>query len=872
MPTHRQTDSGSDIASSRVPADAFAGSDSSTFTRLFPLDDSSVGNAATSGDVAGLQLAHFVLEERIGRGGMGAVFRAIDQQLDRVVALKVLAPEHSRDPAAVQRFHNEARAAARLDHENIARAYFFGEDQGLQFIAFEFVRGTNIRDFILQKGMLAPTEVVNYAMQITQALRHTHAAGVVHRDIKPSNIIITPSGRAKLVDLGLARQENGTTASQDLTVAGTTLGTFDYIAPEQARDPRNVDVRADIYSLGCTLYHMLTGEPPFPNGSMIQKVVNHHRGAAPDPAALNAAVPPQLSRIVQRMMASNPDERYSTPDHLVNELALVAHALGLRPEHPDGLVWTTPLFSRPSMIWLFWRQNRAWLLTMAALLVIVVGINKIPGDQLVRVDAAMGPEASSPSRTVPDDNVDEPRLIPPYPVGPLLVSGPTPESPAVTDSRVNPGAAETDSPDLPLPVEMALSPNATSSAVGADIERSDPVDQEGIPSDPSATATANLGPFVLLEGDTERPYSSLEAACLDASNDARIELRFDGEWPVPQGPIMIADKRVVISGQPGSRPRLVFAAPVQVGLSAPTQMIRVREGSLQLNDVDIVMHVENIPSDDDWAMIVLDLADRIRMRGVSIRVINPDAIPVSVIELAEPTDADLERMNLAMGIRRIVGIEFEDCLVTGRCDLLRQNTIDPPMVSLRNVAAALRGTLLRIPGGLERTADIDQLSRIELRHVSAILEEGLLRVDMPFAGDLVPMDVVCEQSLMVIHPEEPLIEMSGHQSVDFLRSSLQFQDTFSYFDMRDPAWVLSADGGVFPEEINYRQFGSQDDSVLVNGLLPRSIDWDSDEFTEFGPEEFILRTASTEPSGPNDAFIGVRWPERLPGMTPDPED
>jgi serine/threonine-protein kinase len=231
--------------------------------RLFPPRDTP---PARMPSVAGIRLGHFEIEERIARGGMGTVFRARDLRLDRLVALKVLSQEQLRDPAAVQRFQNEARAAAKLDHENIARVYFIGEDRGVHFIAFEYVRGTTVREAIAAKGQLTQDEAVNYTLQAAEALRHTDMAGVVHRDIKPSNLIVTPSGRVKLVDLGLARQTDPGQEA-DLTVTGTTLGTFDYISPEQARDPRNVDVRSDIYSLGCTLFHMLTGRPPYAQGT-----------------------------------------------------------------------------------------------------------------------------------------------------------------------------------------------------------------------------------------------------------------------------------------------------------------------------------------------------------------------------------------------------------------------------------------------------------------------------------------------------------------------------------------------------------------------------------------------------------------------------
>src|SRR5262245_141644 len=245
-------------------------------------------------ELAGEMLGHFRLDDYVAVGGMGAVFRATDLRLDRSVALKILPPDQAKDPEIVQRFQDEARAAARLDHENIARAYYVGEDRGLHFIAFEFVEGVNIREVIGQCGPLPPHEVVNYALQIAGALVHAASRGVVHRDIKPSNIIITMSGRAKLVDMGLARNferrhDGGPTQSN------ITLGTFDYIAPEQARDPRSADARSDIYSLGCTLFHMLTGRPPYPEGTLLQKLLKHQEESPPDARKFNPQVPPQLA-------------------------------------------------------------------------------------------------------------------------------------------------------------------------------------------------------------------------------------------------------------------------------------------------------------------------------------------------------------------------------------------------------------------------------------------------------------------------------------------------------------------------------------------------------------------------------------------------
>src|SRR5207244_1594113 len=153
----------------------------------------------------GRRLAHFELLEPIGVGGMAAVIRSRDTQLERTVALKILPPETASDPDNIRRFHQEARAAARLDHENIARVFFCGEDQGLHFIAFEFVEGENLRMLLERRGPIPVPEAVRYMLQIAAGLEHAASRGVVHRDIKPSNIIISSTGRAKLVDMGLAR-------------------------------------------------------------------------------------------------------------------------------------------------------------------------------------------------------------------------------------------------------------------------------------------------------------------------------------------------------------------------------------------------------------------------------------------------------------------------------------------------------------------------------------------------------------------------------------------------------------------------------------------------------------------------------------------
>ena len=288
-----------------------------------------LSSATATPGVAGRRLGHFELIEAIGSGGMAAVLKARDLELGRIVALKILPPESTRDAENVTRFKSEARAAAKLDHENVARVYFCGEDQGLHFIAFEFVEGETLRARIDKRGTLPGGECVKFMIQIAAGLNHAAERGVVHRDIKPSNIIITPDGRAKIVDMGLARHLDANSVNGGVTQSGVTLGTFDYISPEQALDPRRADVRSDIYSLGCTFYHALTGRPPVPEGTAAKKLRAHQQIPPLDPRVLNPAVPDELAAVVGRMMVKNPDHRYQTPAELIAQLKGVAAKLHL---------------------------------------------------------------------------------------------------------------------------------------------------------------------------------------------------------------------------------------------------------------------------------------------------------------------------------------------------------------------------------------------------------------------------------------------------------------------------------------------------------------------------------------------------------------
>jgi eukaryotic-like serine/threonine-protein kinase len=277
----------------------------------------------------GDRLEHFELIEYVGGGGMGRVYRALDTRLARTVALKILPPDQATDAESVWRFRNEAQAAARLDHENIARVHYVGEDRGIHFIAFEFVEGDNVRRLVERKGPLPLEEAVSYTLQTADALAHADARRIVHRDIKPSNILIALGGRVKLIDMGLARLRHMEPASEETASNVVTLGTFDYIAPEQARDPQSADLRSDIYSLGCTFYFMLTGRPPYSARTASQKLQKHCGDPPPDVRRTRADLPKEVNSILQKMMAKNPDNRYQDAEELTSDLQFLAWLRGL---------------------------------------------------------------------------------------------------------------------------------------------------------------------------------------------------------------------------------------------------------------------------------------------------------------------------------------------------------------------------------------------------------------------------------------------------------------------------------------------------------------------------------------------------------------
>ncbi len=271
------------------------------------------------------QLLHYRIKHRIGEGGMGTVYLAVDTQQDRRVALKVLPRHLAADKEFMRRFYAESHAMIRLSHENIVQGLATGKDHGRHFIVMEYCEGETLDRRLEREGVLSVAEAVRIATQVTRGLEHAHQAGFVHRDIKPGNIMIVKDGTAKILDLGLSKRM-GPTLSPALTQSDMAIGTPDYIAPEQARSEPDIDGRADIYSLGATLFHVLTGRTPFPGDSVVDVVGKHLDDPVPDPRTLRLDIPEGIAYILRRMMAKRREDRYPDCGALLKDLAWVLKA------------------------------------------------------------------------------------------------------------------------------------------------------------------------------------------------------------------------------------------------------------------------------------------------------------------------------------------------------------------------------------------------------------------------------------------------------------------------------------------------------------------------------------------------------------------
>lgn len=812
----------------------------------------------------GQRLGHFELQECIGGGGMGVVFRGLDTTLGRTVAVKVVSND-TTDEETLRRFRNEAQSAARLDHPNIARVYYVGEDRGWNYIVFEYIDGVNVRDLIEKRGPLPLDEAISYTLQVAEALGHAAQREVVHRDIKPSNILVMADGRAKLVDMGLARLHQVESNANDLTATGVTLGTFDYISPEQARDPRTADVRSDLYSLGCTLYFMLTGLPPFPEGTVLQKLLNHSSEPPRDPRDIRGDLSEEIAAVVLRLMAKQPAQRFQTPQELLGALVAVAEHHGIGLGGYATSVWVPAQHTWVDRI----ERHLPWVVPTLLLLVAIYAVEVWEGpDPVIRLqmtpdvraahaaDAApvvlvppTSGESSSPASQEPGilEETDAATAVPPK------------SSAAVPLIDAHPSSSAHTARTVPL-VSQPTGAKKGTNGPGAEHSGETPLYSPEKPPAPRAIqSTPSLSHNAVLivrpdavPDESSNIVDSLETAFRRAalsSTYSVIELHFDQSEERPrtlQAP-STGTELTVRAGE-GYRPLITFR-PNGYGLGAENRMLNLIGGSVAWEGIHFRLEVPNEMS-DGWSLFHLNQVDSLRMSNCTLTVSNPFLSRAAFFSIQGPRETGIESSAASGKAVKTPKMVLENCLARGQASLVRSLEGLPFWLTWRQGFLATTDYLIEA-GGLSPLA-VDDVMRVTMSNVTAAVNRGMVRLELREAGPALPELALDCNNCVFVHPREvPLVEYRG--AIDSKRAVELFEidGRDNFYDFTEIRWRIHG-----PEGVRDFSWEEQDESWYREKRAERGLRWRNPLPTDRDvslrtPRDYLLDSNESQVAGFN---------------------
>jgi serine/threonine protein kinase len=546
------------------------------------------GSGSGDGSKRVVRVGKYEVVKHIANGGMGVIYRARDVETGQEVALKILKPETAANRAMLVRFQREFRSAKKLEHENIVQVYDFGEVGGAWYFAMEFVDGIDLHDYTKRKGTLDPEESRQIVLQAARALQHAYEHGIVHRDIKPSNFLLTRKpGRlvVKLTDFGLAREM--TADEFRVTRAGTTVGTVDYMSPEQARDSSAADIRSDLYSLGSTWYHLLTGHSPFPEGGLGERLIKIMTEPPTDAREINPRISDDTWAILERLLAKDPDDRYQTPQELIEALVGLEGNATARPR-PAAHGKKKPRKSRPddtradapATVVEKKRSNLPYILGTVAALIVVGGII-----------AAL----ALPKHSTPADNDHASRPPPVVQPGPGE-GGPDPDKrqldvgkrPGDTDkTQKKPVKEEVEVKQPRWPALYKPSAKIDVKALRQEVEK--------------PWADRSLGTreaFIARVSRSGAPYHSLNEAVAAAPEGRAIIVEIHDNGPLFESTLAVEGRALTIRAGKGYRPLLIWDVPATLeqrrrekpeDRTKELVFLDVRKGSLHLEGLEMAL-------------------------------------------------------------------------------------------------------------------------------------------------------------------------------------------------------------------------------------------------------------------------------------------
>ena len=735
-------------------------------------------------ELIGTMLGHYLLEELIGGGGMGIVFRSIDTRLNRIVAIKVLTYRDGKVEEIVRRFQQEAQSAAQLAHENIAQVYDVGEDNGWNYIAFEYIDGQNIRDLVVREGPLPVATAISYAMQAAEALNHACEREVVHRDVKPSNLIVTHDGQVKLVDMGLARLHQVESSDEDLTESGMTLGTFDYISPEQGQDPRSADIRSDLYSLGCTLYYMLTGKAPFPHGTALQKLLHHASDMPPDPRVHRDNLPNELVAVLNKLMAKKPSRRYQHPIALIAALQSIADREGMALHSSLSHAPDRTLVTAQSVV----LQQVPWLVPLAILLTVVFAIGGFPWTA--------------------KSNDSIPKFIPPAENGESLATlepGFDPTGGISADSGTNATNSDGNSDESPGDTENGRDDTNTTDtekpAIASDLGTRTSTDSRGtpahsaiapvpIPLDIRVSARDEITRLIVIDETTSLspPRDTHVTRSLDAAlrlsaqlpNLREIELRTHA--PILVQPVTLIHKDLTIRAAEDYSP-IIRIQPTST--TEVTNVFSLIGGAVRLQGLFLIVDARG-RSDQLASLFQLDEAAQLSLRQCWIRVETDyrnsrEETSFAVFDITAPE-------NVLPGMDE-PSLQLADCVIHGNATVVRSTEATPFAFDWANGFLATSGRLLSV-GGTLSPLDTDRQITVQLDHVTAVIDKGLIRLEATLeAAGLIAIDAECTNCIFIGSPRHPLVEqVAFNVAVDRLEDSFHFQGRRNFYEDISVFW------------------------------------------------------------------------------------
>jgi len=748
----------------------------------------------------GEQLDHFLLEEYVGGGGMGAVFRATDTLLGRAVAVKVLSRQHAIDEETTRRFRNEAQSAARLDHENIARVYFVGVDRGWHYIVLEFVEGENVRDLVARHGPMPLPNVLEIALQVAEALQHAAGRDVVHRDVKPSNVLVTSDGHVKLVDMGLARLRQVEQSVEDITATGVTLGTFDYISPEQARDPRAADVRSDLYSLGCTMYYMLCARPPFPEGTVLQKLLQHQGDQAPDCRQLREDIPDCVAAIVHKLLAKSPEDRYQQPQDLVGDLLLACEQLGIQltrsrtavfiPKLDEGGHWT--------------QRHLPWIAPVVLLIVAVLGIQYFGGAGQLPPPVHAQPTAALPkeqrsARIVPDHGKQ---------AAAQTSQAEPPDNQAATSAGANiRPVSKSETGDSNAAIDQRKEQEA-GEGQGSGDEPMGPPDRRvaAAPPEMPASGLSDSSTVVAITAGKKRGFSTLAEACREAPSGSIVELRYSGRRE--EQPLTISNRELTIRAAEGFHPIVAFRPATSDPSLAPGGMLSITGGDLTLVNVELELQLPQQVRSEPWVLVEAVLADKLRLERCTLTVSGSASQrgPYSqdahffVVKAAPHRDPGM--MAEPAMAENPVSIELRNCIVRGDANLLAGNALHSVSLQWENGLLITSDSLLDLRAADDVLPPSAQL-QIDLQHITARMGRGMCRIATREDQRYLPLVKINCTDCILMTDGAPLIDQQGDETADEQQKILLWKGNRNFYEGIDVFWRLDGPRTAGPTQLTW---------------------------------------------------------------------